>query len=131
MAAVDRHTFAPISGWPEVVQGLEMCLTTPRMSRVMRRLFGTDDTELLDRPMNVPTISGAFVAIAEAIEPREINGFQYGEPRFDLVQIVPTQGDESGHLSFTLTGLYYPRGHLGDFSAFEMAEASFVVGVVA
>ncbi|MEE7478422.1 GPW/gp25 family protein [Methylobacterium hispanicum] len=122
MTDIDRRTGRVITGWPEVEQSLQVILTTEVGERVMRRSFGSRSGTLLDRPGNAVTILDHYVAIAEAIEPHVVNGRQYGEPRFDLARVIPS-GDESGQFTFELVGLYYPRGHLGDFSTFEAARA--------
>lgn len=121
MAGIDRRTGKPLSGWPHVAQSLDVLLTTFIGERTFRRRLGIDEDAILDKPMNSEEITDAFVAIASAIEPRMVNGHQYGEPRFDLVRVVPTQADASGTISFELQGLYYPMGHRGDFSVFETA----------
>lgn len=126
MAGTNDVTGQVITGWPEVQQSLSTILTTPKGSRVMRRDFGCDHHRLLDRPGNVGTIVDAFSAIVEAIEPRLVDGKQYGEPRFDLVRIAVTRS-EAGFAEFELSGLYYPRGHLGDFSAVEVTSGRVVV----
>lgn len=126
MAGTHDVTGQVITGWPEVAQSLRTILSTPKGSRVMRRDFGCDHHRLLDRPGNAITIVEAFAAIVEAIEPRTVNGQQYGEPRFDLVRIAVTRA-EAGRAEFELAGLYYPRGHLGDFSAVEVTSGRVVV----
>ena len=125
MAGLDRNTGRPLDGWPHVVQSLTVLITTEIGERVERRAFGSRSGDLLDRPGNEPTILDHFAAIAEAIEPRLINGFQYGEPRFDLARIIPSGGPD-GRFGFELVGLYYPRGHLGDFTVFETASADVI-----
>lgn len=121
MAGFDRCTGKPLSGWPEVAHSLETILTTTVGERIRRRAFGVDEAVLLDRPQNVQEITSAFIAIAEAIEPRLVNGRQYGEPRFDLVRIVPTRAGADGVTVFELQGLYYPLALRGDFTVFERA----------
>lgn len=125
MPGFSRDTGRPISGWAETQQSLQVILGTEIGERVMRRRFGNAAGGLLDRPGNLDTVLDHFSAIADAIEPRLVDGCQYGEPRFDLVRIVP-RGDVSGRYEFELLGLHYPRGHLGDFSVWES-----VSGVVA
>lgn len=122
MAGFDRRTGKPLSGWPEVAQSLSTILTTHIGERVRRRAFGIGDAVLQDRPQNVGEITSAFIAIAEAIEPRQVNGRQYGEPRFDLVRVLPTRAGEDGRVIFELQGLYYPLALRGDFSVFERAD---------
>jgi phage baseplate assembly protein W len=119
MAGFDERHGAVLTGWDHVAQSLAVLLTTLIGERVMRRGLGMDEATLQDRPMNAVEITDAFVAISEAIRPRLVNGHQYGEPRYDLVRVVPLSARESGFISFRLDGLYYPLGHLGDFSVFE------------
>ncbi len=117
MAGMCRHTGRLLSGWDEIKQSLIMIITTAKGSRILRREFGSGVPELLDKPTNEMTMIDTYVAIVEAIEPRIVNGRQYGEPRFALVSIVPN-GDETGVVSFELTGIEFPRGHVGDFSIY-------------
>ncbi|MBX9873338.1 MAG: baseplate assembly protein [Beijerinckiaceae bacterium] len=119
MAGRDRRTGQPLSGWPEVAQSLDTILSTAIGDRVRRRAFGLDDRVLQDRPMNAVEMTDAFVAIAEAIEPRDLNGRQYGEPRFDLVRVLPVRAGPDGVVGFELQGLYYPLALIGDFTVFE------------
>ncbi len=130
MAGIDRRTGKPISGWPEVAQSLDVLLTTYVGERVRRRGIGFDGDAMQDKPSNAIEMTNAFVAIMEAIEPRLVNGRQYGEPRFDLVRVVPTRAGPDGVVTFELQGLYYPMGHRGDFSVFETASLSLNSGVV-
>lgn len=125
MAGFSRQTGRPLSGWAETQQSLQVLVTTEVGERVERRRLGNPGSGLLDRPGNLDTVLDHFAAIAQAIEPRLVEGMQYGEPRFDLARIIP-RGDESGQFEFELLGLFYPRGHLGDFSTFEV-----VTGVLA
>lgn len=119
MAGISRVTGRVLDGWDHVAQSLDALLTTFIGERVMRRSIGIDDSVIQDRPMNAIEITDAFIAIHEAIRPRLVNGRQYGEPRYDLVRVVPTSASPSGRVEFRLDGLYYPLGHLGDFSVFE------------
>lgn len=130
MAGFDRKTGRPLSGWDHTQQSLRVLITTDLGERVMRYRLGGRTGSLLDRPGNALTVVDHFVAIQEAIEPRLVNGFQYGEPRFDLARIVP-RGDQSGLFTFELVGLYYPRGHLGDFSVYETRTATVLADLSA
>jgi phage baseplate assembly protein W len=119
MASIDRYTGEPIDGWPEVMQGLTMCIATELGERVHRRQFGARQEGLLDKPGNEIYIIDHFVAINDAIRPRLVNGKQLGEPRFLLVKIL-VNGNESGVYTFEGQGIYFPYGHLGDFSVYEI-----------
>lgn len=127
MAGVDRDTRLPIGGWAEVERSVRTILTTPRGSRLMRREFGCDLVRLLDAPMNEATIVDAIVAIVDALRPRVVNGNQYGEPRVDVVNVSIFEA-RAGHLGVDLVMLYYPRGHLGDFSRVELRGTQVLVG---
>lgn len=115
MAGMDRNTGALISGWDDILQSIRMILSTEIGERIMRRDFGSHVPTLLDTPQNMPTLVDVYVTIVEALEPHEIAGRQYGEPRFALTGIVP-DGDESGTLTIALQGIEFPRGHMGDFA---------------
>jgi phage baseplate assembly protein W len=125
VAGLDKRTGKVLSGWSHCQQSLRTLIRTQFGERQMRYRLGAEDSPLLDRPGNPLEIMSFFTAIYSAVEPRLVNGFQYGEPRFDLARIVP-RGNESGLFTFSLIGLYYPRGHLGDFSAFEEVTFDFL-----
>lgn len=114
-----RHTGRPLDGWEHVRQSLDDIVTTAVGERVERRRYGADAMAFLDRPMAPGPLMDVYVAIAQAIAPRRINGREYGEPRFDLAAILPREAGPDGRLVLDLVGLYYPRGHLGDFTVFE------------
>lgn len=104
---VDRRTGALLTGWDHVKQSIEVILTTPLGSRVMRRDFGSRLMALIDAPLNDRVILAAYSAIAEAID--------RWEPRYKL-ETVTIDTAAAGYVTFNLTGTYFPRGHLGDFS---------------
>ncbi|MFT0892736.1 GPW/gp25 family protein [Pseudochelatococcus sp. G4_1912] len=110
----DRETGAIITDWEHVSQSIGLSLTTPRFTRVMRRLFGSDLTGMIDAPMNSQNMLRVIRAVAEALQPRLIEGRQYGEPRFKLEKVHVNQAEASGRLTITVRGQYLPRGHLGD-----------------
>ena len=110
----DRETGAIITDWEHVSQSIGLSLTTPRFTRVMRRLFGSDLTGMIDAPMNSQNMLRVIRAVAEALQPRLIEGRQYGEPRFKLEKVQVNKAEASGRLTLTVRGQYLPRGHLGD-----------------
>lgn len=119
MSGINRYTGEAISGWEDVKQGLEVCITTELGSQIMRRKFGGDVPTLQDKPGNQVSILDHFVAIYNAIRPRLVNGKQLGEPRFLLARIL-AKGDEGGTFMFECQGVYFPNGHLGDYSVYEV-----------
>ncbi len=38
------------------------------------------------------------------------------EPRFRIIQMELADMTDQGHAQFDIEGIYYPRGHLGDYS---------------
>ncbi len=129
MPGINARTLKPLAGWAHCAQSLETLVSTYVGERVHRRDIGFDGTAMQDRPMNEIEITAAMVAVAEAIEPRLVDGHQYGEPRFDLARIRIIRAGDDGRIDFELQGLYYPRGHLGDFSAFEPRAYAFPASI--
>jgi phage baseplate assembly protein W len=115
MADINRETGEVISGWDEVAQSLVMCITTAIGERPFRRRFGRRDADMLDRPTNQFGLVDGIMSIVEAIRPHEVGGFQYGEPRFDLVRVIPS-GDGNGNIQYDLAGIYMPGALRGDFT---------------
>lgn len=96
------HDFA------HVVQSISDILTTPVGSRVLRRDYGSELFDLIDRPMGERIVLAAYAAAAIAIA--------RWEPRFALTGCRMVFADAAGALSLEISGTYYPRGHLGDFT---------------
>lgn len=115
MAGTRRDAAAMLDGFGHVVQSMAAILTTPVGSRIMRRDFGSDVPDLIDRPLNEATVLDAMVAAADALD--------RFEPRF-RVETVSVDGGGDGHLIVGLAGTYFPRGHLGDFTRAEARETA-------
>ena len=77
-----RRNGQPLSEIEHIFQSIEMILTTPIGSRVMRRNFGSHLPRILGRPLNESTITAIYAAANEAIAT--------WEPR---VEVVATQID--------------------------------------
>ena len=107
-AGLNRTTGAPLTDWSHVAQSIAVILTTPIGSRVMRREFGSEVPNLIDRPMTDRVIIAIYAATANALA--------RWEPRFKLTGCQVVQAAADGTLSLALFGTYFPRGHLGDFT---------------
>lgn len=107
----DATTGRELTDWAHVQQSIGKILSTPIGSRVMRREFGSELTELIDRPMTPRIILAVYAATVMAIA--------RWEPRFAVTSLHVRTLDESGEVELQLAGAYYPRGHLGDFSRAE------------
>lgn len=121
---IDWRTGAALSGWPHVVQSIEIILTTRIGERVMRRTFGSQVPGLLGEPLTSPTIVRFFAAIVAAIE--------LWEPRFRVRAIDVVDGNSAerlrgGRLGLKIRGEYRPRGHLGDPTP-DWQERSLTIG---
>jgi phage baseplate assembly protein W len=109
---IDRNTGVVLVGWPHVAQSIVTIVTTELGERVQRRDFGSNVPGLIDRPQNEETLLEFFIAIAEALEPRQVRNSIYGEPRFQIDQIF-VDIDTPGEMIVSMTGTYLPDGHKG------------------
>lgn len=108
---IDRNTGRPLSGWPHVRQSLAVLFTTPKLSRVMRRNVGSAVPRLVDAPISPVTVIDFYAAIAQAVKDFE--------PRFRVARMRLSDATTGGHATMDIEGVYYPRGHLGDFTVSE------------
>lgn len=114
-AGIDRQTGKLLTGWDHCVQSIAVTLTTRIGSRVMRRGFGSAALELQDRNATARRIMQIYAAVAAAIK--------RWEPGFRLQTIQLKRGGADGVFAFELTGIFFPRGHLGDYSVSEARSA--------
>lgn len=105
-AGLDRTTGRILRDWDHVVQSIGDILTTPVMTRVLRRAYGSKLIDLVDRPTNDSTLLAVYVATAEALAA--------WEPRFQLEQVYFSAAGADGRTEITLDGIYLPDGHRGD-----------------
>ncbi len=110
-----------LTGFDHVKQSIGIILATPIGSRVMRREFGSEILDLIDRPMTDQVILAIYAAAAGAIA--------RWEPRYAVGNCRITRADAGGAVSIELTGTYFPRGHLGDFTP-DPGEARVVLPIV-
>ena len=88
------------------MQSIADIVTTPRLSRVLRRAYGSDLMSLIDAPMTDRTVLAAYATIATALEA--------WEPRFRLTAVAIDNAEADGRLQLALRGVYLPNGHKGD-----------------
>lgn len=103
-----------MTDWDHVQQSIRKILTTRLNTRVMRRDFGSELPELIDAKMTSRNVLAVYSASAGAI--------RKWEPRFQVKRARLSRLTPSGEVALDLFGLYFPRGHLGDFSI--VADAS-------
>ncbi|GAA0600047.1 baseplate assembly protein [Paenochrobactrum glaciei] len=111
---INAKTGKILTGWDHCVQSIGKCLTTRFKSRALRRYLGSDVPEIQDANANPMTIFSLYQSIAEAL-----NDELGGEPGFSLQGIEMVEYGRSGRFAFILSGLWFPRGHLGDWSISE------------
>lgn len=112
----DATTGAVISGWDHVLQSMRTLFTTARESRVMRRGVGSDVPRMVDQPMTPVNVIDFYSACARALRDYE--------PRFRVSKMSVESVSSDGQLVIGIQGVFYPRGHLGDFSVSEPKTAS-------
>ena len=121
MSGVNRVTGDVLDGWRHLEQSLWDLFTTPIGTRVMRRDYGSDVPNLIDRPQGIDTVLEVTMAFGEALEK--------WEPRFRLSQVLIEDANPDGTFQLFVRGDYYPRGHLGDFTIVERdRDLQFYVG---
>lgn len=105
---VDRHTGEVLTGWDHCQQSISLILTTAVGSVSMLREFGSEAPALQDRPMSSLEIARHYMAAAEAL--------RRWEPGYRLTRIATVAANAAGAIAFSLSGVFFPNGHLGDFS---------------
>ena len=108
---IDRRTGKVLVGWPHVAQSVQDIFTTRLMTRVMRRDYGSEHLNLVDQPMTDRTLMQFASAANDALD--------RWEPRFRLTHVEFQAASADGVAEVVCDGIYYPRGHLGDFSVAE------------
>lgn len=112
---VDAETGKLLYGWEHCVQSIIKIISTELGERVQLRGFGSALPRLIDRPQNPETIIELYVATAEALEPRVVEGRQLGEPGFVLLR-TSLDASTPGHVKLEVNGVFFENGHLGDYS---------------
>lgn len=115
---IDAQTGKLLTGWAHCVQSIGKCLTTRFRTRMLRAYIGSLVPEMQDQNADAKTIFKVYMSIAEAL-----NDPVSGEPGFSLQTIEMVEYGPSGRFVFLLDGIFYPRGHLGDYSLQERKSA--------
>jgi phage baseplate assembly protein W len=115
-----------LSGWKHVEQSIRIIFATPYHERILERWVGSFVPRLLGESVVPRVITRHYWAMGTAIE--------HWEPRYKIKQIF-FMGDalskqegrflddadviRVGQIFVRPLGVYFPRGHLGDFTPFE------------
>lgn len=105
---VSRFSGDVVTDWSHVRQSIADILTTPLGSRVMLREYGSELFDLIDRPMIEQNILRCYVATYLAI--------LRWEPGYRPTSFSVPEAGPDGRIRMTIGGVYYPRGHVGDFT---------------
>lgn len=119
-AGINAATGSPLADWEHTKQSIRKILTTPIGSRVMRRDFGSDIPDMIDRKMTQGNVLAVYAAAASALA--------RWEPRFQMRAGRVANATATGVLEIEIHGLYFPRGHVGDYSVVESASTRVVFG---
>ena len=123
---MDRNTGKLLQGWDHVQQSMELIFATPFHERVLRRWVGSFVPRILGESAVARIITRFFWAIVTAIdlwEPdfRIQQTFIMGPALQNWSPPLTDQIDQllrQGQLICRTEGMYFPRGHLGDFTPF-------------
>ena len=86
----------------------------------MRRQFGSELQDLIDAKLVRKNVLAVYSAVAAAIVK--------WEPRYRMLSGSIASASADGNLALTITGIYYPRGHLGDYTVAEDKSTRIVFG---
>ena len=95
MLGMNAHTGQPLAGLGHLRQSIADILSTPLNTRVMRRDYGSDLPDLIDRPLNGETLVDVYAATADALA--------RWEPRLRLTRVSIADA-VAGHLILVLEG---------------------------
>lgn len=109
----NARTGQVLTDWQHVQQSIAKILTTPIGTRVLVRDFGSEVPNLIDAKMTAKNVLLLYSAAAQAIE--------RWEPRFRVSAASISHLNAQGQVGLNLFGIYYPRGHKGDYSVAETA----------
>lgn len=104
---MDMTTGEIITGWPCVVQSLDLIWRTPLNSLVMALDFGSEVRSWLSEDMTQATAIGLYDDL--------ISSAKNYEPEYRIKEIQLVRLTRIGGLGLRHTGLYYPEGRLGNY----------------
>lgn len=105
---VDERTGKWLTGWAHCVQSIGVILRTRIGTRPWARSFGAAVKDLQDQNGVNPVLLEFARDTAAALDAFE--------PGFKLTGFELLDAGRDGFFAFELSGDFYPRGHLGDYS---------------
>ena len=104
MTAMNAQTGLLLTGFPEVLQSLEVIFSTAQGERVMREWFGNPGLKLLGENQTQTTVLLWFNVLYMLVE--------LFEPRVKVTWFEVTDMSQLGFTDFTLVCQYRPYAHL-------------------
>ncbi|MCB1466645.1 MAG: GPW/gp25 family protein [Rhizobiaceae bacterium] len=98
---IDRETGELISGWARCRQSIYTILTTRLHTRLMRLRFGSEFSDLIDKPSTDEVFMRSIIAAADAID-------KY-EPEFMVSSVLIENLGPEGAPQITIVGDYLPE----------------------
>lgn len=120
---VDARTGKVLTGWDHCAQSIGRCIAMRFRTMLRRRHLASLVPVLQDQNADPRTIFEVYRALAEAI-----NDPDGGEPGFNLQTVELVEFGRAGRFVFLLSGQFFPRGHLGDYSIYEDRSLPFAAG---
>ena len=118
---IDENTGQLLRGWPHCVQTMRKIFRARINGQVHPgRHLGSGVPDIQDGNATPNTLMELYIKIAEALEDP-----QDGELGFVLetIEMIEGQADNrAGKFQFEFNGIFFPFGHIGDFSIQERAQ---------
>jgi phage baseplate assembly protein W len=123
---VDRKTGKLLTGWDHCQQSMEVIFITPFHERVLRRWVGSFVPMILGKSLVERIVTRFFWAIASALDLWE-PGYKVKQVHFmgnalqtwsPMSQVATADLIRTGQAIFRQEGVWYPRGHLGDYTPY-------------
>lgn len=111
MIGTDAKTGKALNGIAHLRQSVTDILSTPIGSRVLRRTYGSQLFQLIDKPLNRSTVMDLIAATADAL--------QRWEKRFKLKQVT-VASSRPGAVTLDITGVYLPDGKVVTLAGIEV-----------
>ncbi|NEW96914.1 GPW/gp25 family protein [Rhodopseudomonas sp. BR0G17] len=121
---IDARTGRILRGRAHAEQSVFCILATRKLTRVMRLDFGSDLRALRGENLTAVNVLRAYAEIVTAVHEQE--------PAVRFMTIQPELVDgRNGAIAFIIAYVFYPYGHLGDYSVVEDADLRVPVTVLA
>ena len=98
---IDRDTGELVSGWDRCKKSIYTILTTRLRTRIMRLWFGSEFSDLIDKPSTDEVFMRSIIAAVDAIDTYE--------PEFMVTSVAIESLGPEGAPTITIVGDYLPE----------------------